>query len=120
MTYSESRMQMKGSEIFKSSVKRMASFAAETLQEAGVSLGTIDVVVPHQANLRILEAVSRRMGVPIERFAMNIESRGNTSAATVPTALHEAIEMGQIKRGQTLLLNVFGAGVTFGATVLKY
>lgn len=120
VSYRDSRMQMKGSEIFKSSVKAMSSFALETMALAGMSVDSIDAVVPHQANLRILEAASRRMGLSTDKLVMNLRMRGNTSAATVPTALHEGIVSGKIKRGQTLLFSVFGAGVTYGSTLIRY
>lgn len=118
--YSETRMQMKGPEIFKSSVRTMVDLSRKLLGEMGLAAADIDVVVPHQANLRILERVAKQMGVDLDRFAVNIAERGNTSAATVPTALDQAIREGKIKRGHRLLVPVFGAGVTAGAAVAVY
>jgi 3-oxoacyl-[acyl-carrier-protein] synthase-3 len=118
--YSQTRMQMKGHEIFKTSVRTMAELSKRALEAEGMTVEDIDWVVPHQANLRILEAVARKTKIPMEKFAVNIAERGNTSAATVPTALDEAIRAGKIQRGQHLLVPVFGAGTTAGAAVVKY
>lgn len=117
---SEARMQMKGSEIFKTSIRTMVGFAEETLKLAGMKSEEIRLVVPHQANLRILEGVARRMGMPLDRFSLNISRRGNTSAATVPTALDEAVRAGRVQPGDAVLLNVFGAGLTYGSTLLHW
>ena len=120
LRYSETRMQMKGPEIFKSSVRTMVDLSEKLLIEMGLTTDEIDFVVPHQANLRILERVARQMNVGMERFAVNIAERGNTSAATVPTALDQAVRTGKIQRGHRLLVPVFGAGVTAGAAVVIY
>jgi 3-oxoacyl-[acyl-carrier-protein] synthase-3 len=113
-------MQMKGAEIFKTSVRTMAELSKQALQAEALLTTDIDWVIPHQANLRILEAVARKMKLPLERFIVNIGERGNTSAATVPTALDEAIRVGKIQRGELLLIPVFGAGTTAGAAIVKY
>lgn len=118
--YSETRMQMKGPEIFKSSIRTMVDLSGKLLAEMGLATSDIDFVVPHQANLRILERVAKQMKVEMSRFAVNIAERGNTSAATVPTALDQAIRDGKIKRGHRLLVPVFGAGITAGAAVVIY
>lgn len=118
--YSETRMQMKGSEIFKTSVRTMVALSNQALGAENLSTSDINWVIPHQANLRILEAVARKLGVGMEKFVMNIATRGNTSAATVPTALDEAVRDGRIQRGHRLLIPVFGAGTTAGATIVKY
>jgi 3-oxoacyl-[acyl-carrier-protein] synthase-3 len=118
--YSATRMQMKGHEIFKSSVRAMTELSRKALEAEGLTPEQIDWVVPHQANLRILEAVSRKLKVPMEKFAVNLAERGNTSAATVPTALDAFVRAGKIRRGQRLLVPVFGAGTTAGATLAVY
>jgi 3-oxoacyl-[acyl-carrier-protein] synthase-3 len=118
--YSQTRMQMKGHEIFKSSVRAMVELSRNILAAAGLDVSAVDWVVPHQANIRILEAVARKLRVPMAKFAVNLAERGNTSAATVPTALDEGIRAGKIKRGQRLLVPVFGAGTTAGATLAVY
>lgn len=120
LLYSETRMQMKGAEIFKVSVRTMADLATKLLEECGYTVDQIDFVVPHQANLRILERVAKKMKIPLDRFILNIGERGNTSAATVPTALDEGIRSGRIKRGHRILVPVFGAGITAGATIATY
>jgi 3-oxoacyl-[acyl-carrier-protein] synthase-3 len=118
--YSETKMRMKGPEIFKASVRTMCELSTDLLREHSIELDEIDHVVPHQANLRILEMVARKLRLPIERFVLNIEERGNTSGATVPTALDAAIRAGRIQRGDRLLVPVFGAGITAGAAIARY
>lgn len=113
-------MTMKGKEIFKSSVKAMASLAEEALADAKVSLSQIACIVPHQANARIVEALAKRIDYPIERVANYIERTGNTSAATIPTALDSAARENRFKRGDLILFVAFGAGTTCGAAVLKW
>lgn len=113
-------MTMKGREIFKSSVKAMSSLAENTLSEAGVSLSQIACLIPHQANARILEALAKRIDFPIDRVANYIEQIGNTSAATVPTALDSAVRDNRIQRGDFVLFVAFGAGTTCASAVLKW
>ncbi|MBS1962424.1 MAG: ketoacyl-ACP synthase III [Bdellovibrionales bacterium] len=115
-----SGMAMKGHEIFKASVRTMVDLSEKILADAGLTTADIHHVVPHQANLRILERVAKQMKIPLDRFAMNITTRGNTSGATVPTALDEAVRSGKIKRGDRLLVPVFGAGLTAGAAIVTY
>ncbi len=116
----EEKMQMKGSEIFKTSVRNMVEMTEKVLADANLNAEDITWVVPHQANLRILEALSRKLKIPMEKFILNIEERGNTSAATVPSALDQAVLEKKIKAGDLVLMNVFGAGVTYGATLLRW
>jgi 3-oxoacyl-[acyl-carrier-protein] synthase-3 len=120
LRYSETRMQMRGPEIFKSSVRTMVDLSNRLLADLGKTAADIDFVVPHQANLRILERVARAHKIGIEKFILNIAERGNTSAATVPTALDQGIRQGKIQRGHRLLVPVFGAGVTAGAAYIVY
>lgn len=113
-------MRMKGREMFKVATRTLADNAQVVLDKAGLKLEDVDWVVPHQANIRIIETTARLIGVPMEKVIVNIEKYGNTSAATVPIAFHEAIKDGRIKRGDIVLFDAFGAGLTFGATLLRY
>ena len=113
-------MQMKGREIYKVAVRMLADCAVEALEKNGFTIDDLDWFIPHQANLRIIEAVAKRLGVPMEKVILNIEEYGNTSAATVPTAFDEAVTSGKIKRGDLVLFDVFGAGVTYGSTLIRF
>ena len=88
--------------------------------EWGVALEDIDLWVPHQANFRIIDAAARRIGLPLDRVAINIDEYGNTSSASIPLALEEAIRKGRVKSGDHVLLAGFGSGLTWGATLLKW
>lgn len=112
--------KMKGNELFKVAVRSMADISAEMLIKAGLSVEDVDIVIPHQANQRITDAVASRLGVPDEKVYSNIAMHGNTSSASIPIAMDECIESGRIKEGSTVLLTAFGGGVTWGATVLKF
>jgi 3-oxoacyl-[acyl-carrier-protein] synthase III len=114
------KMKMKGKEIFKVAVKALTDYAVLALEANQLSLDQLDWIIPHQANLRIIEAVAKRLGVPMERVLVNIERYGNTSSATVPTALDEAVRSGKIRRGQTVLFDVFGAGLTYGSALVRW
>lgn len=116
----EQWMTMNGQEIFKAAVKTMASHAEKVLKDADMTMNQVDWFIPHQANLRIIEAVGTRFGIPLEKVIINVDRYANTSSATVPVALDEAIRDGKIKRGDTVLLAAFGAGLTAGAILLKY
>lgn len=113
-------MRMKGGEMFKVATRTLADNGKVCLEKAGLSLEDIDWVVPHQANIRIIETTAKLLKLPMEKMIVNIENYGNTSAATVPIAFHEAIQDGRIKRGDIVLFDAFGAGLTFGATLLRY
>ena len=111
---------MKGNELFKVAVRSMAEISAEMLEKAGLTVDDVDIVIPHQANQRITDAVASRLGVPEEKVYSNIAEHGNTSSASIPIAMDECIESGRITEGSTVLLTAFGGGVTWGATVLKF
>ncbi len=113
-------MKMKGKEIFKEAVRTLCDCAVEALEKNGMTVNDVDWFIPHQANLRIVDAVAKRLNVPMKKVILNLEEYGNTSAATVPTALDGAIEDGRIQRGDLLLLDVFGAGLTFGSALVRY
>jgi len=112
--------KMKGNELFKVAVRSMAEISAEMLEKAGLTVDDIDLVIPHQANQRITDAVASRLGVPEEKVYSNIAEHGNTSSASIPIAMDECIESGRIKEGDTVLLTAFGGGVTWGSTILKF
>ena len=113
-------MRMKGGEMFKVATRTLANNAKVCLKQAGLTLDDVDWIVPHQANIRIIETTAKLLGAPMEKMIVNIADYGNTSAATVPIAFHEAIVDGRIKRGDIVLFDAFGAGLTFGATLLRY
>jgi len=112
--------KMKGNELFKVAVRSMADISAEMVEKAGYTVDDIDVVIPHQANQRITDAVASRLGVPEEKVYSNIAEHGNTSSASIPIAIDECIESGKIKEGSLVLLTAFGGGVTWGGTVLRF
>ena len=113
------KIQMNGREVFKLGVRLMPEAAERALEKANVSIDEIDLLIPHQANLRIIEAVGQRLGVPREKVYVNVDKYGNTSAATVIIALDEAIQEGRAKPGDLILLVTFGAGLTWGSTLLR-
>lgn len=113
------KIQMNGREVFKLGVRLMPEAAQRALSKANVSVEEIDLLIPHQANLRIIEAVGDRLGVPREKVYVNVDKYGNTSAATVIIALDEAIQDGRAKPGDLILLVTFGAGLTWGSTLLR-
>ena len=112
--------KMKGNELFKVAVRSMAEISAEMLAKAGMTVDDVDIVIPHQANQRITDAVASRLGVPEEKVYSNIAEHGNTSSASIPIAMDECIQSGRIKEGSTVLLTAFGGGVTWGGTVIKF
>ena len=114
------KLTMKGKEIFKVAVKTMADFALITLKKNQMTPDDLDWFIPHQANLRIIEAVAKRLNFPMEKVLVNVDRYGNTSAATIPTMLDEANRDGRIKSGQTVLLNAFGAGLTYGSILVRW
>ena len=109
-----------GQEIFKRAVLGMSGACANVLNEKGYTADEIDLVLPHQANLRIIEALAKRSGIPMERVFVNVQRYGNMSAATVPVALCEALEAGRIAPGQLLLMPAFGGGLTFCAHLVRW
>ena len=116
----EQYVKMKGDGLFKYAVRSMVQASEEALKRAGLTVKDIDFLVPHQANLRIIEGVRERLKVPPEKAIVNIDRYGNTSSASIPIALGEAKERGLIKRGDRILMVAFGGGLTWGALLLKY
>lgn len=113
-------MNMKGREIFKNAVRTMVQTCQDALKKADIPLEQVDWLVPHQANLRIIEAVASYFGFPIEKAIINVQDTGNTSAATIPIAFDQAIRDGRVQRDQTVLFTAFGAGLTSGSILLRY
>ncbi|MDW8258329.1 MAG: ketoacyl-ACP synthase III [Gammaproteobacteria bacterium] len=114
------RWQFEGQEIFKKAVTGMSQACEQVLAAAGATAADVDLVVPHQANLRIIEAVAKRAGIPDDKVFVNVQRYGNMSAATVPVALCEALEEGRVRPGALILMPAFGGGLTFCAHLLRW
>jgi len=114
------RIHMAGSEVFKYAVRALDSVVEETLEANGLDRHDIDWLIPHQANLRIIEATAKRLDMPMERVVVTVDRHGNTSSGSVPLALDEGISSGKIQRGQLVLLEAFGGGFTWGSALLRY
>jgi 3-oxoacyl-[acyl-carrier-protein] synthase-3 len=112
-------IKMDGKETFKHAVRRMESSSKECLDQAGMQEDQISWIVPHQANMRIIEAIAKRFKVPMERVYITIHKYGNTSASSVGIALDELLKEKKISKGENLLLTAFGAGLTWGSTILS-
>jgi 3-oxoacyl-[acyl-carrier-protein] synthase-3 len=113
-------VRMKGREIFKHAVRTMSESCDEALRANNMSPEDVSWIIPHQANLRIIEAVAKHFGIPMSKVVVEIEDMGNTSAATVIVALDRAIRDGRVRRGQNILLTAFGAGITSGSLLMRY
>ncbi len=109
-----------GNEVFKVAVRAMEDAAIVALKAAGLDVHDVDLFIPHQANLRIINAVGQRLGIPEDRVVVNIQRYGNTSAASIPLALDEAVRAGRVKRGDLLLLCAFGGGLTWGSALIRW
>ncbi|HQT43502.1 MAG TPA: 3-oxoacyl-[acyl-carrier-protein] synthase III C-terminal domain-containing protein, partial [Halothiobacillus sp.] len=101
-------------------VNTLGRIVDETLDAAGLTSADIDWLVPHQANIRIIQATARKLDLPMERVVVTVNTHGNTSAASVPLALDTAVRDGRIKRGDTVLLEAFGGGFTWGSALIRY
>jgi 3-oxoacyl-[acyl-carrier-protein] synthase-3 len=110
---------MVGNEVFKVAVKTLGNVAVEALEKAGVAQEEVDWFIPHQANIRIIQAAAKRLNFPMEKVIVTVQDHGNTSAASIPLAMDVAIRDGRIKKGQTLLFASFGGGFTWGSVVLR-
>ena len=113
-------LSMKGGEVFKVAVNKLSQLADQTLAKAGIDKSEIDWLVPHQANLRIIQAAARKLELPMEQVVVTVTHHGNTSAASVPLALDTAVRDGRIQRGQLLLLEAFGGGFTWGSALIRF
>ncbi|HSC15295.1 MAG TPA: beta-ketoacyl-ACP synthase III [Gammaproteobacteria bacterium] len=113
-------LRMKGNEVFKVAVKTLENLVDDVVEKNNLEKGQIDWLIPHQANIRIISATAKRLDLPMERVILTVREHGNTSAASVPMALDTAIRDGRIKRGDLLLLEAFGGGFTWGASLIRY
>ena len=113
-------VQMKGNEVYKVAVNTLGALVTETLAVNNIAKDQLDWLIPHQANMRIIEAIAKRLELPMERVIVTIETHGNTSTASVPLALDTAVRDGRVKRGQLLLLEAFGGGFTWGSALVRY
>jgi len=111
---------MAGREVFKFAVKVMEESALSVVKKAGLEKNDIDCFIPHQANIRIIESAAKRLGLSADKIFINAQKYGNTSAASIPIALHEACEEGRIKKGNRIVLVGFGAGLTWGACAVRW
>ena len=113
-------IHMTGKDVYKQAVISMLNASKKALEQAGLTTDDIACVIPHQANLRIIEAIADRLKIPLDRFFVNLDKYGNTSAAAVAMALDEANRTGRIKRGDYVLMVVFGGGLTWASTVVEW
>ena len=113
-------VKMNGKEVFKHAVEKLSACLLEAINDANLKIQDIDFLVPHQANLRIIESLSKKLGMPIEKIINTVDIHANTSAASIPLALNSAIERKKIKNGDIIALNAIGGGLSWGASVIKY
>ena len=113
-------LRMAGREVFKHAVRSMADACDHALIQAGLTTNDVDVLIPHQANLRIIESLAKHAGIPLEKTYINIDRYGNTSAASIPIALDECVREGRIKPGSNILMVAFGGGLTWAATMVRW
>jgi len=113
-------IKMKGNETFKVAVRTLEEAVYETLKSAHVQSSDISLMIPHQANFRIIQAVAQRLGLPMEKVVLNVDRYGNTSAASIPIALDEAVRQGRVKDGDLLLFEAFGAGLTWASALVRW
>jgi len=114
------RPVMEGRDVFKHAVVKMPQAVREALEASGLTIEDVDLLIPHQANERITQAVQKALGLPDEKVVSNIHKYGNTTAASIPIALHEAVEAGRIERGDLICLTAFGSGFTWGAALIRW
>jgi 3-oxoacyl-[acyl-carrier-protein] synthase III len=112
--------RMKGNETFKVAVKTLENIAIETLEKNNITASQLTLMIPHQANLRIIQAAAKRLGLPMEKVMVNIDRYGNTSSASIPIALDEAVSAGRIKKDDYILLEAFGSGLTWGSALIRW
>ena len=113
-------LRMDGQAVFKFAVKVLGDVASEVLAQAGVDAGSVDWLIPHQANIRIIQATAKRLGVPMERVVTTLDHHGNTSAASIPLALDEAVRSGQLRPGHRIVVEGVGGGFTWGAALIDF
>jgi 3-oxoacyl-[acyl-carrier-protein] synthase-3 len=113
-------IHMEGNAVFKMAVNTLDAIVDETLAANGMQKSQIDWLVPHQANIRIIQATAKKLGMSMDRVVVTVDKHGNTSAASIPLALDTAVRDGRIKRGETILMEAFGGGFTWGSVLVKY
>ncbi len=113
-------IKMRGNETFKVAVRTLQSLVEETLKDNGIKPSELSLLIPHQANRRIITATAERLGIPLDRVMLNLQKYGNTSAASIPIALDEALREGRIKQGDYILLEAFGGGLTWGSALIRW
>lgn len=116
----DSRIMMQGNEVFKVAVKTLGNVATQTLKANDISQSDLDWLIPHQANLRIIQATAKRLKLPMEKVIVTVQDHGNTSAASVPLALDVAVRDGRVRRGQLVLMEAFGGGFTWGSVLMRF
>ena len=117
---SKPSIHMEGNAVFKVAVNTLDAIVDETLEANGMQKEQVDWLVPHQANIRIIQATAKKLGMSMERVVVTVGEHGNTSAASIPLALDTAVRDGRIKRGETILMEAFGGGFTWGSVLIKY
>ena len=113
-------IRMQGAEVFKVAVNTLSRLVDETLEKNGIDKSQIDWLIPHQANLRIINAAAKKLDMPMDKVVVTVQDHGNTSAASIPLALDVAVRDGRIQRGQLLLMETFGGGFTWGSALVRY
>ena len=113
-------LEMRGNEVFRVAVTTLGRIVDETLEASGLDQVDVDWLIPHQANIRIIQATARKLNLPMERVVVTVHEHGNTSAASIPLAFDQAVRDGRIRRGETLLMEAFGGGFTWGSVLLRY
>ena len=116
----EAGITMRGNEVFKVAVKTLGNVATEILEKAGIEIDALDWLIPHQANLRIIQATAKRLKLPMEKVILTVQDHGNTSAASVPMALDVGVRDGRVQRGQLVLMEAFGGGFTWGSVLMRF
>ena len=113
-------MHMEGRKVFKFAVQVVSNSVEKILAKNGFTVADLDLLIPHQANLRIIESATSRLGIDPDKVAVNIEKYGNTSSASIPLALDEAVQSGRLKKGHLVCMVAFGGGLSWGATLLRW
>lgn len=113
-------LRMQGNQVFRHAVEKLASTATTALERAGASTDDVDWIVPHQANIRIIQGTAKKMGLPMDKVVVTVQDHGNTSAASIPLALSVGVERGQIKPGNLIVTEAIGGGLAWGAVVLRW
>ncbi|WP_428924673.1 beta-ketoacyl-ACP synthase III [Marinibacterium sp. SX1] len=119
-TQTTGHLRMQGNQVFRHAVEKLASTAATALDKAGLSAADLDWIVPHQANIRIIQGTAKKMGLPMDKVVVTVQDHGNTSAASIPMALSVGVERGEIKTGDLLVTEAIGGGLAWGAVVLRW